>query len=87
MRAIPALLLITHDETQHPLIKVHAAGAVAKIAPAQTGAVIPVLIAMPCEAMTPPLWVQQRTNWGHSGSTPSPLCLPCLGCSLMIVPL
>jgi HEAT repeat protein len=42
--AIPLLLSLTQDETQHPLIRVMAATAVAKIDPAQTGAVIPVLI-------------------------------------------
>ena len=44
IKAIPALLSLTQDETQHPLIRVLAAAAVAKIDPAQTGAVIPVLI-------------------------------------------
>lgn len=42
--AIPAIQLLTHDETQHPLIRVLAAGAIARIDPGQTGAVIPVLI-------------------------------------------
>ena len=44
IKAIPALLSLTQDETQHPLIRVMAAAAVARIDPAQTGAVIPVLI-------------------------------------------
>src|SRR5271157_3421241 len=44
IKAIPALLSLTQDETQHPLIRVLAAAAVAKIDPAQTGAVISVLI-------------------------------------------
>ena len=44
IKAIPALLSLTQDETQHPLIRVLAAAAVARIDPAQTGAVIPVLI-------------------------------------------
>gem|GEM_PF-5302555 len=44
LEAIPALLLITQDESQHPLLRVMAAAAVAKIDPAQTGAVIPVLL-------------------------------------------
>ena len=43
IKAIPSLLSLTQDESQHPLIRVIAA-AVAKIDPAQTGAVIPVLI-------------------------------------------
>jgi HEAT repeat protein len=43
--AIPSFLLLTQDESQHPLIRVMAAAAaVAKIEPAQTGSVIPVLI-------------------------------------------
>ena len=44
IKAIPALLSLTQDESQHPLIRVLAAAAVAKIDPAQTGAVISVLI-------------------------------------------
>jgi len=44
IKAIPALLSLTQDETQHPLIRVMAAAAVAKIDPAQTSAVIPVLV-------------------------------------------
>ena len=44
LKAIPALLSLTQDESQHPLIRVMAAAAVAKIEPAQTGSVIPVLI-------------------------------------------
>ena len=42
--AIPSLLLITQDESQHPLLRVMAAAAVAKIDPAQTSAVLDVLI-------------------------------------------
>jgi len=42
--AIPSLLPLTQDESQHPLIRVMAAAAVAKIDPSQTGAVIPVLV-------------------------------------------
>jgi HEAT repeat protein len=44
VRAIPTLLLLTQDESQHRLIRVMAASSVAKIEPAQTGSVIPVLI-------------------------------------------
>ena len=44
VRAIPALLSLTQDESQHPLIRVMAAAAIAKIDPSQTGAVIPVLV-------------------------------------------
>ena len=44
VRAIPALLSLTQDESQHPLIRVLAAAAIAKIDPSQTGAVLPVLI-------------------------------------------
>src|SRR5208337_5442056 len=44
VEAIPALLSLTQDESQHPLIRVMAAAAVAKIDPAQTGAVIPALV-------------------------------------------
>ena len=44
IKAIPALLSLTQDETQHPLIRVLAVAAVARIDPTQTGAVIPVLI-------------------------------------------
>jgi len=44
IKAIPALLSLTQDECQHPLIRVMAAAAIAKIDPSQTGAVIPVLI-------------------------------------------
>ena len=36
LKAIPLLLSHTQDETQHPLIRVLAAAAVAKIDPAQT---------------------------------------------------
>jgi HEAT repeats len=42
--AIPVLLSLTHDEAQHPMIRVMAAGSVAKIDPAQTRALVPVLI-------------------------------------------
>ena len=44
IQAIPALLSLTQDETQHPLIRVLAAAAVARIDPAQTGAVLTVLV-------------------------------------------
>src|SRR5271166_189992 len=40
IKAIPALLSLTQDETQHPLIRVLAAAAVARIDPAQTGAIL-----------------------------------------------
>ena len=43
-RAIPSLLSLTEDESQHPLLRLLAASAVSRINPAQTGAVIPVLI-------------------------------------------
>jgi HEAT repeat protein len=42
--AIPSLLSLTKGESQHPLLRVLAASAVSRIDPAQTGAVIPVLI-------------------------------------------
>lgn len=44
IKAIPALLSLTQDETQHPLIRVLAVAAVARIDPAQTGAVLTVLV-------------------------------------------
>ena len=44
IKAIPALLSLTQDETQHPLIRVLAAAAVGRIDPAQTNAVIPIFI-------------------------------------------
>src|SRR5271166_5147367 len=44
VRAIPALLSLTQDESQHPLIRVMAAAAVGRIDPAQTGIVLPFLI-------------------------------------------
>ncbi len=44
VEAIPTLLLITQDETQHSMIRVRAAAAVAKIDPSQTGAVLSVLL-------------------------------------------
>jgi hypothetical protein len=42
--AIPSLLLIAHDEIQHPLLRVLAASAVARIDPTLTSAVLDVLI-------------------------------------------
>ena len=42
--AIPSLLSLTQDESQHPVIRVMAAAAVGRIDPAQTVAVIPILI-------------------------------------------
>ena len=44
LKAIPSLLSLTQDESQHPMIRVMAAAAVGRIDPAQTGAVMPVLI-------------------------------------------
>jgi len=44
LKAIPLLLSLTQDKTQHPLIRVLAAAAVARIDPAQTGAVLSVLV-------------------------------------------
>jgi len=44
LEAIPALLLITQDESQPPLLRVMAAAVVTKIDPAQTGAVLDALI-------------------------------------------
>ncbi len=43
LRAIPSLLSLTQNESQHPLIRVMAAAAVSKIDPNHTGAVISVL--------------------------------------------
>ena len=44
VEAIPSLLSLTQDQSQHPLVRMMAAGAIARIDPTQTGAVIPVLI-------------------------------------------
>ena len=86
IKAIPALLSLTQDETQHPLIRVLAAAAIAKIDPSQTGAVLPVLINA-LKSDDAPLRVLLRTNRGRWGSMPNPHCLPFSGCSGIIVPL
>ena len=62
-----------------------AAGAVARIDPAQTGAVISVLISA-LKSGDPRFRVLLRTNLGRWGIMPNPLSLTFSDCSPMVAP-